>query len=439
VTAAARLLERNVQVRVAAKPFRFDDHDFARGSVLVTRLDNRVVPGDVRQAIDATARELGLQAVAIGSGLGEGDLPDLGGEHFQRLEPPRIALLTRAGLNTYDTGEIWFLLDHTVGIRHSQLDASTEPDISRYNVIIVPDRFGGVLSGTWTNRLKDWVKAGGTLIAMNSSAAQFAQEKSGLSKVRTLPEVLGKLGDYELAVFREWLGRTGEMPTADIVWSHQTRPGLKYPWQAIGGDHPEEKELKKRDAWQKLFMPQGALVASRVDTNHWLTLGCGEMLPVLVFNDAVLMAAEGVETPIRLGYLTKTQSKGEPDRQAGAADEPDTQLKANAPASRKDAGQEEKESEKRSEKEKKEPPRIGWCALPPDTEMHLRMSGLLWPEAAYRLANSAYVTREAYGRGQIILFAAGPTFRVATLGPIRVMLNAMIYGPGFGAAQPVRP
>ena len=71
--------------------------------------------------------------------------------------------------------------------------------------------------------------------------------------------------------------------------------------------------------------------------------------------------------------------------------------------------------------------------------MHLRMSGLLWPEATYRLANSAYVTRESLGRGQIILFATGPTFRAATLGPTRAILNAMIYGPGFGAAQPIRP
>ena len=90
-------------------------------------------------------------------------------------------------------------------------------------------------------------------------------------------------------------------------------------------------------------------------------------------------------------------------------------------------------------KEKKEPPRVGWSALPPGTEMHLRMSGLLWPEATHRLANSAYVTREPLGRGQIILFANRPTFRAATLGPARVMLNAMIYGPGYGAAQPIRP
>jgi hypothetical protein len=90
-------------------------------------------------------------------------------------------------------------------------------------------------------------------------------------------------------------------------------------------------------------------------------------------------------------------------------------------------------------KEKKEPPRVGWSALPPGTEMHLRMSGLLWPEATHRVANGAYVTREPFGRGQIILFATPPTFRGAARGTMRVFLNAVVCGPGYGAAQPVRP
>lgn len=429
VAAAARLMERGVQVRAAEKPFEFDGHKFARGSVVVTHLDNRGFTGDLRQTIDQTARELRLRAVALRTGLGEGDLPDLGGEHFKRLEPPRIALLSRGGMNLYDTGEIWFLLDHELGLRHSRVTVEAEQDLSRYNVVIVPER-NGPLPGSWTNRLKDWVKAGGTLIAMGNSAAQLGDEKLDFSKVRTLPEALSKPGDYELTVFREWLAREGDLPPAEAVWSHRATPGLKYPWQAVEGGHPEEKELKKRDAWLKLFMPQGALVATRVDPNHWLTFGCEEPLPVLVFRDPVLMAAEGVEAPIRLGYLAKAEPQ--------PANAPKSGGTANAPGStpKPDPTDARSADEK---KERKEPPRVGWCALPPGTEMHLRMSGLLWPEAAHRLANSAYVTREAYGRGQIILFATGPTFRAATLGPTRVMLNAMIYGPGFGAAQPIKP
>jgi len=427
VTAAARLMERGLQVRAAEKAFEFDGQKFARGSVVITRLDNRTFTGDWRATVDATARELGLRAVAVRSGLGEGDLPDLGGEHFKRLEPPRIALLSRGGSSSYAMGESWFFLDHKLGIRHARLNVEGAPDLARYNVVVVPERFGGPLPGSWTNRLKDWVRAGGTLIAMGNSATQFADEKADLSKVRVLPDVLSKLGDYELAVFREWLVREGELPPADAVWSYKAAPGLKYPWQSVDGAHAEEKELKKRDAWLKLFMPQGALVAARVDAKHWLTFGCEEPLPVLALRDGVLMAAEGVEVPVRLGYLTKVGTNETASAKTNSA---------KAESSTKSDSPDKPDADK---KEKKEPPRVGWSALPPGTEMHLRMSGLLWPEATHRLANSAYVTRESVGRGQIILFAARPTFRAATLGPARIMLNAMIYGPGYGAAQPIRP
>jgi hypothetical protein len=135
------------------------------------------------------------------------------------------------------------------------------------------------------------------------------------------------------------------------------------------------------------------------------------------------MAADDVEAPIRYGFFVPAEKP--------PTNSPPAELKPKT-----EAASDKKDQDK---KDKKEPPRIGWCALPPGYEMHLRMSGLLWPEASHRLANAAWVTREAFGRGQIILFATSPTFRGTTRGMERVMLNALVYGPGFGAAHPVRP
>jgi hypothetical protein len=423
VAAAARLLERGVQVRVADEAGRLGSQDFRRGSVVITATDNRTFGGDLPEAVNQTARELGLTVAAIDTGLGVGDLPDLGGDHFQRLEPPRLALLGREGSNPQDFGATWFVIDHHLGIRHSHLASSEGSegwDLGRYNVLIVPD--GRVaFSSNRLAGLKEWVRAGGTLIAVGGGAAGLISEKADLSKVRSLPEVLGRLADYELAIFREWMGRTGALPSPERLWAHIATAGLQYPWQLVDGPHPDEKELKKRDAWQTLFMPQGAILAGRVATNHWLTFGCGDLLPVVVSKQAVLMAAEGVEAPIRYGYL---ESTGKPASSATNATD----------KAKGDTAGDKKESDKR-----KEPSRIGWCALPDGTEMRLRMSGLLWPEATQRLANGAWVRREALGRGQVILFATPPAFRAAARGQIRVLLNAVVYGPGIGAAQPVRP
>jgi hypothetical protein len=65
----------------------------------------------------------------------------------------------------------------------------------------------------------------------------------------------------------------------------------------------------------------------------------------------------------------------------------------------------------------------------------VRLSGLLWPEARARIANSAYLTQESHGSGQIILFADEPYFRAYFWGTRRLLVNAILYGPGMGMAR----
>jgi len=67
----------------------------------------------------------------------------------------------------------------------------------------------------------------------------------------------------------------------------------------------------------------------------------------------------------------------------------------------------------------------------------LRLSGLLWPEARERIADSAWLTVERVGNGQVILFASMPGYRMIFRGTGRLLANAAIFGPGRGASQPL--
>jgi hypothetical protein len=121
------------------------------------------------------------------------------------------------------------------------------------------------------------------------------------------------------------------------------------------------------------------------------------------------MAPPTVQAPVRLGVFNPAKN-------------------AAAPA---------KKAEKKDDKADEKVP--GWTIAPPEHELRLRMSGLLWPEAANRLANAAYMTRESIGSGQLVLFASEPNFRAAALGTIRIFSNAVVYGPGLGASHPIEP
>jgi hypothetical protein len=397
VAAAARLAQRGIQVRVAERPLRFAGRDFARGSVVVSRYDQG--GADPRAALAEVAAELQLAVEALPTGLAPGDDPDLGGGWLQRLEAPRVALLSGGGTSGYDFGALWHLLDTRLGIRHSHLaesDLAGFADLRRYNVLVLPDRWGGELSAGALEKVKTWVQQGGTLIAVGDQAAQIAREGSGLGSVRQLGDVLEDLDRYETQVMREIAASRGDAVPADQLWSHSVPAQLAVPWDGRPAEpRLDPKELARRDEHQRLFMPAGALLAARVDDESWLTFGLGDWVPLITRRQPVLMTAAGAEAPIRFGVFA-------PRPGAKAV-------------------------------------RAGWAAVPEGQELRLRLSGLLWPEAAHRLASSAWVTRESLGRGQVILFAGETSFRATTLAAERVMANALVYGPAFVDSAPVVP
>ncbi|MBL0922777.1 MAG: hypothetical protein IBJ10_11710 [Phycisphaerales bacterium] len=413
---AARLLERGVRVRINNKPFPFNGAPAPRGTVLVLRVDNPIQGATLEDILEQEMRAVAVSMAPLATGMGENDEPDLGGEHFPLLERPRIAVLSRGMLDSYSVGEVWHAIDQRLGVRATLLDADSAAytDLRRYNVLVVPASWGPSPVSTMGEGLVRWVREGGTLIAIGSSAAAAAHHpgddgSNDLSDVRLLSDVLDDLPEYERQVLREWAGRleTIDEMAAETVWSSEAPETLAFPWDGVA-PLPDSDELKKRDAWQAMFMPQGAFVAARTDDRHWLTCGVGDEMSLLTLGDAVLMAPEGVDAPVRIGVLE--------------------------PAPKQPADEDEADDDKPAERARR-----GWSALPDGYTLRVRLSGLLWPEAAARLANSAYLTREGLGNGQVILFAGSPTYRGAAIGSTRLFLNAVVYGPGCGADGVIVP
>ena len=62
------------------------------------------------------------------------------------------------------------------------------------------------------------------------------------------------------------------------------------------------------------------------------------------------------------------------------------------------------------------------------------LAGLAWPESQERLAGSLLVGVEEVGRGQVVLFAQEPGFRLFWRGTMPLFLNAVMFGPSVGGA-----
>ena len=391
VSFAARLLEQNIKVRIIDKESSFSGNDLSRGSVVVISMDNPDIE-DLHLTIQSVAKGLNLSVLSINSGFGLKELPDWGGRHFRLLKKPQIAILSHDGFSSYDVGVSWWSLDHHLGIRHSQLNSSLTSygDLRRYNTIIMPSGSAN-MNDYAKSALIDWVKQGGTLIANNRSTRSIISSTS-MSSVKNLNKTFEDSKAFNIDLMRE-IYSLKENINIDNINNNKVNFDISYPWESYDKSYTKD-QLESRDKWQSLLMPSGAFVAARTNNDHWLTFGSEDVLPVLYSNYPILMTDGNSEAILRIGELV-----------------PNKNIDKNRA--------------------------INWSHIPKGYDMNVRMSGLVWPEASQRIANSAYLTRERVGKGQIILFSGEPNFRGSTKGTNRLWLNAVVYGSGLGTSASI--
>ena len=362
------LFEHKLTVYASERAFTIENRSFRPGALVLRRRGN---PRDMPEILEHLVSEIGIDIYGVNTGFSmEGS--HLGAPTFRLLQQPRIALLAGSPLSSSTAGHIWFAIDHELQIPHSLLsmDRIAWTDLSAYNVLIIPDSWGGgldrALGKAGQRNLSEFVSDGGTLVLMGSSAEWAADTSNGLSGVRLKRHVLKELDDYG-----EWLRREvdAEEPEVDTM-------ALWHPDKVAADENDDEQAGspgggkgidEDDDRWMRRFHPRGVIMQADLDSEHWLNYGLGERLPVIVWTSRAFMAKEPVSAVARL-----TPQKND-----------------------------------------------------------LRLSGLLWPEARERWAGTAYATRERKGKGQLIMFLTTPNFRAYAYGSRQMFLNAILYGPGF--------
>jgi hypothetical protein len=170
---AMELLRAGIKIKVARKPFEFQNQKFGYGSILIA-VSNQIVSSEMlHQILIKLASTTHVPIFSIPTGDTKG--VQLGSPNFVNLNSPSVALLSGSGVTAADAGEIWHLFDvkHELPLTKINIDDSRTVNWNKYTVVIVPNGNYGALSKRNTELLQKWVEEGGILIGYKNALKWF--------------------------------------------------------------------------------------------------------------------------------------------------------------------------------------------------------------------------------------------------------------------------
>lgn len=168
-------------VDLVTEKIELQGHKYSPGTLVV-----RVSSEKTHEVVLKVAQETGTIFRGASSGWTD-EGPDLGSGSFPELAPARIALLGPDSVSSTSFGALWSFLEQEMGITSTTVAASDlGRSLDRFDVLVIASGFRG--SG-WSDRekeeVRDWVRGGGVLLALGSSAFQCGESGLGLTSHRT--------------------------------------------------------------------------------------------------------------------------------------------------------------------------------------------------------------------------------------------------------------
>lgn len=197
VKALTQLLQQNIRVRYAEKPFIYNKKSFERGTLIILQKGNTDQLAKVVKEI-ASINDIEIEPVATGY-MEKG--PDFGSADIKLIKAPRVALLTGEQVSSLGAGEVWHLFDQQINYPVTLLQVADLPRLSlnKYNVIIMPEGYYSTLENKITaDKLKEFVQNGGNLIAMGGAAQELSKNTDWGFKIKENKEEKKDSVDYGL-------------------------------------------------------------------------------------------------------------------------------------------------------------------------------------------------------------------------------------------------
>lgn len=167
------LLQKGFKVRYSEQPFETSGRKFAAGSLLITRAGNERADFDAE--IGRIAAGLGHELTGLTSGFVDKGR-DFGSDVIRYIKPPRVMLVAGDAVSAEAMGEAWHFFEQQIGypvtlVKYKDLERTRLED---FDVAIFPD---GDYPDLPSDKLQDWIRGGGRLIAMEGAVAALVDKK----------------------------------------------------------------------------------------------------------------------------------------------------------------------------------------------------------------------------------------------------------------------
>jgi hypothetical protein len=168
-------------VASAFKPFSVNvqggNKDFNYGSILVPVSKQKMDAAAVFAIVKEAQNRYSVPVFAANTGFSTKGI-DLGSGNFVSLTQPKAAIIIGDGVNSYEAGEVWHLLDTRVAMPITKIQSHMLGRVSLddYNVLVMVSGRSSLLDSIQQKKIKDWVSNGNTLITI-ANASRWAIDK----------------------------------------------------------------------------------------------------------------------------------------------------------------------------------------------------------------------------------------------------------------------
>ncbi len=177
--AVAEALREGIRVHTAGGEFVLEGREYGVGTAIVRVAENG---SDLPETLGRIAGGAGAEVVAMDdSYVREGT--SLGSESGRTLREPRVMLVYDQPGSSQSVGWARYVLEQRYAQRTTVVRANSlgRVVLADYDVIIFPSgNYGGVVNGGLRDRLRQWMRDGGTMITLGRSTRWAAQEGVGL-------------------------------------------------------------------------------------------------------------------------------------------------------------------------------------------------------------------------------------------------------------------